>query len=208
MSYVMDMILNRKFRYEQPWFYQNELALRCELGIGDDTETYMKNAHNRADIIFDILFPQMPDAFFFDHMIYDFDDDEPLIGSVRSIVSTKSKVLTFRLQQLKRYRYTIVRDLPRSENNIDELLRINRIVCYPSPKYDPKKQIFHQIESCNLPLVSFVSEEHECIFSIYDDRGCDIVFFDAEKFKYFYPLLEPYFLEYDKATMKQRLERI
>jgi hypothetical protein len=52
--------------------------------------------------------------------------------------------------------------------------------------------------------ISFVSFENECILSIYDSRGCDIVFATQEKMKEFYHTLEPYFLDYDRAEMERR----
>ena len=36
--------------------------------------------------------------------------------------------------------------------------------------------------------------------------GCDIVFTVYEKMKAFYPLLQPYFLDYDLAEMERRLQ--
>ena len=47
-AYIEKLILDRDFAYLRPWFYQNPHALRCELGQGDDTETYMRNAYRRA----------------------------------------------------------------------------------------------------------------------------------------------------------------
>ncbi len=96
--------------------------------------------------------------------------------------------------------------MPLNDGDMEEILRINRIVCYPDETYDVAKQMQTQIEDYLLPPVSFVSEQNECIFSIYDHRGCDIVFFTAEKYREFYPLLEPYFLEYDRDLMKKRWE--
>ena len=65
-----------------------------------------------------------------------------------------------------------------------------------------------QIE-CQLdPLMSFVSFDNQCIFSVYDDRGCDIVFFDVEKYKEFYIKLEQYFLDYDRETMRKTYESV
>ena len=52
-------------------------------------------------------------------------------------------------------------------------------------------------------LVSFVSFDNQFIFSVYDDRGCDIVFFSNEKYKEFYLKLEQYFLDYDREKMKE-----
>ena len=67
-----------------------------------------------------------------------------------------------------------------------------------------KSQIYCQVN----PLVSFVSLENQCIFSVYDDRGCDIVFFSNEKYKEFYIKLEKYFLDYDREKMRETFESI
>ena len=44
-SHIEALILSPDFAYLRPWFYQNPHALRCELGQGDGTETYMHNAY-------------------------------------------------------------------------------------------------------------------------------------------------------------------
>ena len=60
-----------------------------------------------------------------------------------------------------------------------------------------KKQILNQSD-----IYHFVSFKNNFIFSIYDEKGCDIVFFDEEKYKEFYLKLENYFLDYDRESMK------
>ena len=55
--------------------------------------------------------------------------------------------------------------------------------------------------------VGVVSFQNECIMSVYDDRGCDIVFATHEKMKEFYHTLEPYFLSYDAEEMKKRFNQ-
>ena len=47
-STIEKFILDHSFDYRQPYFYSNPYALRCELGIRDTTEEYMKNARERA----------------------------------------------------------------------------------------------------------------------------------------------------------------
>ncbi|MBO7555412.1 MAG: DUF3885 domain-containing protein [Neisseriaceae bacterium] len=42
------------------------------------------------------------------------------------------------------------------------------------------------------------------MLSIYDDRGCDIVFATKEKYQEFYNKLQKYLLEYDLEEMKKR----
>ena len=54
MGNIIEQLTDDEFLYLQPWFYNNELALRCELGIGEDD--YMENAFSRAIQIANILF--------------------------------------------------------------------------------------------------------------------------------------------------------
>ena len=74
MSKVEEQILSRDFDYLQPYFYNNPYALRCELGIGDTTEAYMSQARQRANAIYDILFPHGADAIIFNYWINDWSD--------------------------------------------------------------------------------------------------------------------------------------
>ena len=64
MYNIIEQISDDSFLYLQPWFYNNQLALRCELGIGEDK--YMENAFSRAIQIASILFENRKiDAAFF-----------------------------------------------------------------------------------------------------------------------------------------------
>ena len=102
MCIVKDKIESSSFLYLEPWFYNNELSIRCELGIGNDNE-YFINAENRALEILDI----------------------------------KIKIIDAIKQMFKNQSY-----------------------------------VYH-----------FVSYKNNLIYSIYDDRGCDIVFFKKEDYK-------------------------
>lgn len=73
-STIEKLILDQSFDYLQPYFYSNPYALRCELGIGNTTEEYMKNARERAASIYHILFPQKADAILFNYWMYDWSD--------------------------------------------------------------------------------------------------------------------------------------
>ena len=70
MVNVIEQISNSSFLYLRPWFYNNELALRCELGFGNGDE-YMDNAFSRAIQIANILFEnQKVDAAFYHQYFY------------------------------------------------------------------------------------------------------------------------------------------
>ena len=54
--------------------------------------------------------------------------------------------------------------------------------------------------------VHFVSKRLNCILSVYDQRGCAIVFFDKRHFKKAYFLLHEYLFDYDMKLMESRLK--
>lgn len=207
MNELEKLILDRDFVYDPPYFYNNSFALRCELGIGNDDTQYVAAAKSRAAEIFGILFERGVDLFFFDNYIYDYDystDDDIAASYANSIIAFEKRRLRFALNCQKKYRHTVVRGIAFDDTD-DGIVRRNRIVCYPNAKLDAQKLIGAQIENSALSPVHFVSLENDCIFTVYDDRGCDVVFFDEQSFRKYYSALEPYFLDYDRELMRTRL---
>lgn len=218
-SIVEEMICSRDFSYLHPYFYNNPYALRCELGIGDTVEEYMDNAKRRATEIYHILFPNGADAIIFNHWMYDycdsgeaecriFDENHDLEGVIENRIESVTEALRFLSNYQLKYRHLTVRDLETYDNPDDidyGRQRRNRVVCFSDGMgFDFEHLINQEIESVKGHEVSFISFEHECIFSIYDDRGCDVVFMTHEKLKEFYNKLQPYFLAYDVQEMERR----
>jgi hypothetical protein len=87
------------------------------------------------------------------------------------------------------------------------VIRKNRVVCFTKAGLDGKPMILKTMKHDRYPILNFVSYENECILTVYDDRGCDIVFYDKEKFKSFYMKLKPYFLAYDVKLMEERYKK-
>ena len=108
-----------------------------------------------------------------------------------------------------KYRHAAVKNLKTYDEPGDpdyDLRRRHRIVCYSDGiGFDDRELIEKQLSDGDSPEISLISFENECIFSVYDDRGCDIVFMTYEKMKSFYPALSPFFLDYDLAEMERRL---
>lgn len=204
MINIEKMILSRDFSYDPPYFYNNSFALRCELGIGESDEEYLSNAKNRAATIFNILFENGVDIFFFDNYIYDWDFDMGETVYINNIISTERNRLKFCLSYQKMFKHIVIRDIPFDKDS--DIIRRNRICCYPDEKFNPINVINAQIDNEHNPIIHLVSFDNKCIFTVYDDRGCDIVFFSRSKFRKFYPLLQKYFLDYDIALMEQRLD--
>ena len=219
-SKVEEQILSREFDYLQPYFYQNPYALRCELGIGSTTEEYMRQARQRANAIYDLLFPRGADAILFNYWINDWADsgeaegnawesEEPAAGIIDRRIQVESDSLRFLSEYMMKYRHVAVKDLKTYDEPGDpdyDSRRRHRIVCYSDGLgFDDRGLIEKQLSDGDSPEISLVSFENECIFSVYDDRGCDVVFMTYEKMKAFYPALRPYFLDYDLAEMERRL---
>ncbi len=213
-SKIEQLILNKDFSYSHPYFYNHPYALRCELGIGDD-DHYLLNAKKRALEIYTLLFPYGADAVFFNYYITDYSNSGPAEKDyydetefcqndyMSSLINTETEKIRFLLEYQWKYRHCTVKDL---ETEYVEETRRNRIVCFSDNKgFDYDSLIDMQISGKGQDI-SFVSFENECILSIYDDRGCDIVFTSPDKMKEFYHKIEPYFLPYDAEEMKKRFD--
>lgn len=216
MSLAEERICSREFSYLQPYFYNHPYGLRCELGQGDAHEAYMATALRRALELYDILFPKGADAICFNYWLQDDCDsgpaeqddcDETMEENLAHALEVEAKKYRFLRENQFRYRHVTVRNLPTYDEPGDpdcELIRRNRVVCFSDGKgfdYETllRNEIFWEGHE-----VSFLSFENECIFSVYDDRGCDIVFMTREKLREFYHKIEPYFLDYDREEMERR----
>ena len=216
MSLVEEIICSRDFSYLQPYFYNNPYALRCELGQGDDHREYMAAALRRALEIYDLLFPKGADAICFNYWLRDDCDsgpaeqdecDETMEENLSHALEVEAKKYRFLRENQFRYRHVTVRNLPTYDEPGDPdygLTRRNRVVCFSDGKgFDHEALLRNEIFWEGYE-VSFLSFENECIFSVYDDRGCDIVFMTREKLREFYHKIEPYFLDYDREEMERR----
>ena len=193
MNNVMERILDESFLYLQPWFYNNKLSLRCELGIGKGNE-YMENAFHRAISIANVLFDNKKiDAAFY-HQYYDINgqayDANDLTLNIDAIVELDRDSL-IQLDVID-----------------DDISAVKRCVSYDIDFATLESILKKQIQCQINPLVSFVSLDNQCILSVYDDRGCDIVFFTKENYKKFYVKLERFFLDYDREKMRETFASI
>lgn len=218
-SKIEQLICSKEFSYLQPYFYNNEYALRCELGAGNEQQ-YLINAKKRATEIFNIIFPVGADAIIFNYWMFDYSNcgqaeknelqehELDMEETISNRLESETKQLKFLLEKQMKYRHYTVRDLETYGDFDDEYidkLRRNRVICYRDDEEFDYSTIIDQEISGNGHNVGFVSFQNECILSVYDDRGCDIVFATREKLKEFYYKLEPYFLSHDEEEMKKRL---
>ena len=186
MNTMREKIIDPTFDYSQPWFYRNKLSLRCELGIGQGKE-YFDNASKRAMKIANILFEnkKIDAAFYVEYFI---DGKACEVGN-----------FGININEVINLDMDVLHSIDLIDEDIDT---VKRYISYDVDCVVLERIIKNQIENQYSPLVSFVSFDNQFIFSVYDDRGCDIVFFSEDKYKEFYDKIEPYFLDYDRTTMK------
>jgi len=211
----IDKFRDGSFRFEQPFFYNNKFSLRCELGIGNKKE-YMKNAYKRAVEIFNIVFPNKPDFFVVEHEIDDI--SQCLRANSIGILKNNAKAYYENLVDLKKLQSMGDSELIKISSFTEEekrwyiTLAINRFIIFPN---DNKKYFDDMIKSqvgIKQPsfllhrITNFGSLDNDCVLTIYDDRGLDIVFSSKEKGKPFYEKLKPYLFEYDIEIMKKTFE--
>ena len=201
MSNVERKINDNTFLYQKPWFYNNKLSLRCELGIGKET-VYLENAVNRALDILNILFKgDIIDCVFLDE--YTIEDD---IND--NVIFVNDEVDQPDINEYFNFDKTIDLNITNNNNELYEnVVSLKRHFTYNIDKTKIETIITKQILN-EAHVYHFVSFKNNFIYSIYDDRGCDIVFFDEEKYKEFYFKLEKYFLDYDRESMKNTLDSL
>ena len=198
MSAIEQLLLSREFSCLPPLFYNNEYALRCELGTGGAaTAGQVRTAEEKARRIYRILFPEGADVLFFHREVFRPEDadrwQKRFTGSFR-----------------RKYRCAVIEGLETEDPAPEGLIRRDRILCYADGKQFGSTRLIRRLVRADFGGkgaldASFVSFENECFLSIYDDRGCDIVFASPEKYREFFPLLSEYLLDYDLEEMKRRL---
>lgn len=217
MSQIERLLLSQDFPYLQPYFYKHPWALRCELGRGRTAAEFEQSARARAEAVYRVLFPNGADAVIFNYWIYDRSysgdpgaDDPGLSDEARrwlleQKIRQEAEQLRFLDAMQSRYRHTVIRDLPTYDEGPEKDCWRSRIFCWRDHRsFDELSLLNRQLKDEPAPLdVSLVSFENECILSVYDLRGCDVVFADPEHYLSFYPRLEPWFLDYDRAAMER-----
>ena len=218
MSKIEELILSHDFPYLQPYFYNHPYALRCELGRGRTPEDFARTARERAEAVYRILFPAPADALIFSYWIYDRSftgdpgQDHPAFSDearrwyLETQIRQEAEQLRFLDAMQSRYRHAVVRDLPTYDDSPEPDHWRHRIVCWPDAwGFDDLGLLEKQLAEEPLPLeISLVSFRNECILSVYDNRGCDIVFADHGSMMSFYDRLRPFFLAYDAEEMARR----
>ena len=214
MTKIEKALLEREMPYLPPFFYNNELALRCELSLGTK-----RSALKRARQIFTLLFGSAPDAIVFNYRLFDFSEsggpeekafDRP--GEAASVhalyVREAERTARFLLENQLKYRHAVVRNTPSVMNEEEGLVLNNRVICYSDGRgFENEKLIKLCIDDRFDPELGFVSFANECVLVIYDDRGCDIVFASPEKYLEFHEKLGPYLLAHDSELMAERAEK-
>ena len=210
MKDIKKIISNKNLSYQLPWFYNNKLALRCELGQGDEQEEFIMSAEKRALKIFDVLFDGNVDLVFFDHEIFDYSRDwgDGDFLSLASMDFTYEKNISKLMHEFQDFPHQTIENIkfdPRFTE--DGVIKINRCIAEISGKQVDYKKYVKSIINAKLFPIHFVSYKNQCIYSIYDSRGLDIVFFSKEKYREFFVKLNEFLFEYDLPQMQKTFDK-
>ncbi len=186
-------LLDPDFAYSRPWFYNQPWALRCELGLGDDYRSFTASAQSRAEAIAAILFVGgQSDVVFADMVMAP--NGKPMCRVERKRLG----LLT------ARYRTMTVPNIAVSPLDDEENALQSRFIFYrDDANFDMPAVIAACFDERGSTL-HFLSRSADCVMSIYDSRGCDIVFATPAAMLRHYGALETYFLEYDRVDMEVR----
>ena len=211
MSQILELIRNQNFSYLHPIFYRNKNVLRCELskthhGMADRNEAY-----KHAMEIFDILFPHGADALFFHFTVTDASLCEDYNFSKQEI-----KYMSEYMHEQMHFLFSFPANKREVIEHLDidreyappEIIKRNRIIYFANDDKTGlnEKALIKRLTSPKEGRLqnfepSFVSFDNECIFTIYDERGCDIFFADKEKYNIFYQKLASNLFDYDLERM-------
>ena len=210
MKDIKKIISNKNFSYQQPWFYNNELALRCELGRGERQEEFLMIAEERVLKIFEVLFDGNVDLVFFDHEIFDYSRDwgESEFLSSASLNFEYEKNVSKLLHEFQSCPHKTIENIKFDpEFAEDGVIKTNRCIAETTGQSVNYKKYFKAIINGKLFPVHFVSYRNQCIFSLYDARGLDIVFFSKEKYKELFVKLKDFLFEYDLPQMQKTFDK-
>lgn len=186
-------LLDPGLAYPRPWFYGNPWALRCELGQGDDVRTFLASAQARAEAIAAILFRDgQPDAVFADMVM------TPNGTPWCKIDRKRHRALTARYRS-----FTVEKIAPGPFDDEENALRSRFFFWRDEDTFDVSAIIAACFDE-QASTLHLLSRTADCALSIYDSRGCDIVFANPRAMLQYYHVLSPYFLDYDRAEMEAR----
>lgn len=195
----MNTTINQ-YDFSKPFFYNNNIGIRFEIGIGDtNDEAYITNANTRAITIFEDLFD------------VDVDDDILIIvNSFRENDETNS-ISNNILDCLREDICLSYNILPNIYDEEDEDYKMVQFYIESKLRQLDYKELIKMICNSDFGIEPMIDDEiyvvnitKDLVYHLYDDRGLDIVSNDVDILKDIYHKRNSWILEYDR----QRIDSI
>ncbi|MEG0385069.1 DUF3885 domain-containing protein [Solibacillus cecembensis] len=192
------------FNLRPPLFYNWEIGIRFELGVGWDRKynyensPYVQGVYKRAVTLFEALHLQNEDIFVVVD-VNDFGDGKsykhktrlfsPYVYEKSTLYKLKHAEMSYIFPEddedgkYKTHRFTL--KCKASDINYISLLKA---VCNHDLGFQPS--IFHRVYFFNI--------ERKTIFHVYDDRGCDLLATSTESIRDIYNTYNDWILDYDR----------
>ncbi len=192
------------FSLKPPLFYNWEIGIRFELGVGWDRENnyenspYVQRVYKRAITLFESLHPQDEEIFFVVD-VNDFGDGKTYKHKARIFSPyVCEKSILYKLKHAKMPyifpeddedgKYKTHRFTLKCKTSDIKYISLLKAVCNQDLGFQPS--IYHRIYFLNI--------KRETIFHVYDDRGCDLLAISPESIRDIYNTYSDWILDYDK----------
>jgi hypothetical protein len=185
---------------QPPLFYNADIGIRFELGnpAEENIELYLTGAHKRAVALFHTIFAPEDPLFVVVNVHQWIRDPFRTQNLFRKYVTNPAlryrceHVIWHRDEEILTHQFSVL--CKASELRAAFLLK--KIV---ENDFSPIGKSYHPSE------FYFVHAKQGSIFYVYDDRGCDVVATSVEYLRDLYKRHEDWVLDYDRATILQKL---
>lgn len=182
---------------EPPLFYNWNIGIRFELGNPreDDESIYMERVLRRAITLLQVLHQNNDEIFIGCH----FDQQKKELYKKLNVFNPFLKYKNVKYQI--RHKVFPFREPEEDEDEHWVTHRLS-LKCM-AQDINLAKMILTYFYKDSMPRLYFINIKRETIFSIYDDRGCDLVSAKKENIEEIYHTFNDWILNYDRSRIDQ-----
>lgn len=193
----MNTIINQ-YDFSKPFFYNNNVGIRFEIGIGDtNDEVYIPNANTRAITIFEDLFDVDDDILIIVNSFRENDETNSISDNILDCLG-EDICLSYNL-------------LPNVYDEEDEDYKMVQFYIECKIRHLDYEKLIRMICNSDFGIEPMIDDEiyvvnitKDLVYHLYDDRGLDVVSNDVDILKDIYRKRNSWILEYDR----QRIDSI
>lgn len=184
----------------RPTFYNNEGALRFELGVGDDRLTYLITAFHRLNTVLDDLgFKDQPVGVAASIYTYQSTEEEPASPLHQQLLPLARMIENWNLGKFKKSELVL-------SSTDENTYYATHLSLTNLNDFSVSRSIFEHLlrdfgGSSNTPFLMLFNLELGIIINPYDDRGMDVFGPNHDLLKKLYNKRNDWLLDYDREQM-------